>query len=178
MKNLLLLFFVLHKILFAFETGRKDEIRRLFYFSVESIDSLKKFENQLKSFNQKFDESFSLAYRGAYLTLVAKHSINPYTKYFKLKEGLELLDQSIKLKPSNLEYRFIRLSVLNYVPSFLGFDDKFFEDYRKTIELLKKKDFTQIDRQKQKGIIEFLMRSKKLNASQKAEVKILYKEFE
>jgi hypothetical protein len=178
MKNLLILIFVLNSILFAFETDRKDEIRRLFYFSVESVDSLKKFENHLKSLRRKLDESFSLAYSGAYLTLVAKHSINPYTKYYKLKEGLELLDRAIQLEPDNLEYRFIRLSVLNYVPSFLGFDDKFFDDYEKAFALLKKKDLSSVDKQTQKGIIEFLMRSKKLNSSQKSELKKLYKEFE
>jgi tetratricopeptide (TPR) repeat protein len=178
MRILIFLILVLFEILFAYDIDRKDEIRRLFYFAVESVDSLKNFEKKLKNLNQKLDRSFLLAYNGAYLTLVAKHSFNPYTKYFKLKEGIELLEQAIQQQPDNLEFRFIRISILNYVPSLLGFDEIFFQDYEKAFELLNKKDFKLIDKQTQKGIIEFLMRSKKLSPAQKSELNKLYKEFE
>ncbi|MGB9664291.1 MAG: hypothetical protein ACPL25_05145 [Ignavibacteria bacterium] len=174
---MLILVILLINISSGFEIGKKEEIRRLFYFSVESTDSLKIFEKKLKSLSPKFDEVFSLAYNGAYLTLVAKHSINPYTKYYKLKEGLELLDSAIQKQPDNLEFRFIRLSILNYVPSFLGYDEIFLKDFEKTFALLQKKDFTSVDKLTQIGMIEFLMQSKKLNAHHKSTLEKLYLEF-
>lgn len=177
MKKALILVFLLINISLGFEIEKKEEIRRLFYFSVESIDSLKIFEKTLKSLSPRFDDGFLLAYNGAYLTLVAKHSINPYTKYYKLKEGLELLDKAIQKQPENLEFRFIRLSILNYVPSFLGFDEIFIKDYEKAVYILKKKDFTSVDKKTQIGMIEFLMRSKKLRTSQKSTLEKLYLEF-
>ncbi|MCR4417078.1 MAG: hypothetical protein NUV92_04975 [Ignavibacteria bacterium] len=178
MRTLIFLLIIFWGHLFAFETSGKNEVRKLFYYSVESTDSLKKFETELKKLNSKIDENFLLAYNGAYLTLVAKHSINPYTKYYKLKEGLELIGEAIQREPNNLEYRFIRLSILNYVPSFLGFDDLFFEDFEKANQLIRQKDYSIVDKQTQKGIIEFLLRSKKLNSVQKSELKKLYKDFE
>lgn len=174
MRTLFILFILLINNSPGFEIGKREEIRKLFYFSVESKDSLKIFEKKLKSLNPKFDEGFYLAYNGAYLTLVAKHSINPYTKYYKLKEGLELLESAIQKQPENLEFRFIRLSILNYVPSFLGYDEIFLEDYEKVLTLLQKKDFTAVDKRTQIGMIEFLLRSKKLNTFHKSTLEKLY----
>lgn len=162
----------------ANEFGQKDRIRRLFYFSIESKDTLKIFEKQLKEFQKNLDKNFFLAYNGAYLTLVAKHAINPYTKYFRLRDGLKLISNAIQNQPESLEFRFLRLSVLNYLPSFLGYDDMFFDDYEKIIELIKKKNYSEVDKQTQKGILEFLIRSSKLNQEQKRVVNKIYQGFE
>lgn len=156
----------------------KDIIRKLFYFSIESEDSLKIFEKKLKESQNRVDSNFLNAYYGAFLTLVAKHAINPYKKYYKLKEGLDLLKYSIQNEPEKLEYRFLRLSILNYVPSFLGFDDIFFDDYRKIKILIMKKDYTEINREIQRGIVEFLMRSEKISTQEKKLLIEIYKHFE
>lgn len=163
---------------YANDYSPKEKIRRLFYFSIESKDTLKIFEKQLKEFQNKVDKNFFLAYNGAYLTLVAKHAINPYTKYFRLKDGLKLISNAIQNQPESLEFRFLRLSVLNYLPSFLGYDDLFFDDYEKIIELIQKKDYSEVDKQTQKGILEFLLRSSKLNSEQKKVVNKIYQGFE
>lgn len=163
---------------YANDYSPKEKIRRLFYFSIESKDTLKIFERQLKEFQNKVDKNFFLAYNGAYLTLVAKHAINPYTKYFRLKDGLKLISNAIQNQPESLEFRFLRLSVLNYLPSFLGYDDLFFDDYEKIIELIQKKDYSEVDKQTQKGILEFLLRSSKLNSEQKKVVNKIYQGFE
>lgn len=160
------------------EYNQKEKIRKLFYFSIESKDTLKIFEKQLKELQNKVDQNFFLAYSGAYLTLVAKHSNNLYTKYFRLKDGLKLISDAIQNQPESLEFRFLRLSVLNYLPSLLGYDDLFFDDYEKIIELIQKKDYSEVDKQTQKGILEFLIRSSKLNQQQKKAVSKIYQGFE
>lgn len=174
---IIILIFLVTNFSYAIYDDKKDEIRRLYFYSVESEDTLKKFEKYLSKLNHEFDRNFLLAYQGAYLTLVAKHSINLYTKYYRLKDGLELLNKAIQKDPDNLEFRFIRISILNYVPSFLGFDDLFVKDYDKAIELLKLKDFRLVNKDTQKGIIEFLLRSSKVDSSSKVKLKEIYKDF-
>lgn len=172
-----LMLLILFSIVYPLELSEKESVRKLFYFSIQSKDMLKKFETYLKGSQQKLDRDFFIAYNGAYLTLVAKHAINPYTKYFRLKDGLELIGNSIQNKPDNLEYRFLRLSVLNYVPSFLGYDHLFYNDFEKIVELIGKKDYSEVDKNTQKGILEFLLRSSKLNEEQKKIVRKMYQEF-
>ncbi|MCM8809974.1 MAG: hypothetical protein NC934_07430 [Candidatus Omnitrophica bacterium] len=177
MISIILIFIFLFKSFPDYNSSEKELIRRLFYFSIESKDTLKIFEDKLKKIDKELDSNFKDAYYGAYLTLVAKHSINPYTKYFKLKEGLEFLNKSIKNDPEKLEFRFLRLSILNYVPSFLGFDNFFYEDYRQIKNLIIKKDYTELDRKIHKGILEFLLRSQKISEDEKHFLGNIYKDF-
>lgn len=172
MKNyLLILIFLLNS--FTFGTEINDYVRRLFYYSVESKDSLKKFEKILNKIQNSSDKSFYNLYKGAYYTLIAKHSFNPYTKYVNLKKGLEYIGQAISEKEDDLEYRFVRLSILNYVPSFLGYDDVFFKDFEKTISLIERMNFEKVDKKTQIGILEFLIRSKKISDYKKPYLYIL-----
>lgn len=175
--SFLIFLFFISFLIYAREVRPKEKIRRLFYSSIESKDTLNIFGEQLKELQSKVDENFFLAYHGAYLTLVAKHSLNPYTKYFKLKDGIKLLNKTIQKQPESLEFRFLRLSILNYLPPFLGYDDWFFEDYEKIIVLIKKKDFSEVDKQTQKGILEFLLRSSKLNFEHKKTINKIYQDF-
>jgi len=60
-------------------------------------------------------------YCGAGKILMARYYFNPYTKYSSFKKGVGLLEEAIQADPTNAELRFLRLSIQNNAPSFLGY---------------------------------------------------------
>lgn len=144
-----------------------EELRLLFNSSVEDEDNMQKFKNKLSStfgdYNTKMNNPLGIAYWGVYRTLIAKHSINPYTKLKELQKGLEIMEEAINKDGNNLEIRFLRFSVLHHIPDFLGYNNEKTEDARKITEVLKNKDFTTLDFKFQKGIAEFMINSKRID---------------
>lgn len=94
----------------------------------------------------KNNSATHLAYLGALQTIWANHIFSPVSKLGTFKEGKKNIEQAIKKEPSNVELRFIRLSVQKNAPSFLGYksnineDTEFIKENRHQIgsEILKK----------------------------------------
>jgi len=153
----------------SFSNSGKDleELRLLFYSSVEDDDNMPRFKNKLSStfgdYNAKMNNPLGIAYWGVYRTLIAKHSINPYTKLKELQKGLEIMEEAVNKDGNNLEIRFLRFSVLHHIPDFLGYKNEKTEDVRKITELLRNKDFNTLDFKFQKGIAEFIINSKRID---------------
>lgn len=146
-----------------------DDLRILFYSSVQEEDSLPKFKNKLISTfgkEESCQNPLGIAYWGAYRTLIAKHAFNPYTKLNELQNGLELITKAIEKDSHNLEIRFLRFSVLHHIPDFLGYNDEKKSDIDKIYNLLLRQEFNNLDYKFQKGIAEFLIRSKRINKNQ------------
>lgn len=152
--------------LYSNSTKELDELRILFYSAVENDDAMQNFKNKLTEtfgeYNTKMPP-IGIAYWGVYRTLIAKHSFNPYTKLKELQKGLEIMETAIKKDENNLEIRFLRFSVLHYIPDFLGYKDEKKEDVQKIPELLRNKDFSILDFKFQKGIAEFMIKSKRID---------------
>lgn len=64
-----------------------------------------------------------VCYKGANEMIQAKYAINPIVKFGKFNKGKELLIKAIKRDTLNLEMRFIRYSIQNNLPAFLGYHD-------------------------------------------------------
>ena len=143
-----------------------EELRLLFYSSVENDDNMDEFRNKLSGmfgdYNKKMG-AIGTAYWGVYRTLIAKHSFNPYTKLKELKKGLEIMEEAINKDVNNLEIRFLRFSVLHHLPDFLGYNDEKKADASVITELLKNKDYSKLDFKFQKGIAEFMIKSKRID---------------
>lgn len=77
---------------------------------------------------KKNSSSTHLAYLGALQTIWANHVFNPISKLNTFKEGKKNIEQAIKKEPTNVELRFIRLSVQKNAPSFLGYKSNINED--------------------------------------------------
>jgi hypothetical protein len=60
------------------------------------------------------------AYRGALVTLRAKHAFWPAQKLRYLREGLAILDATIAAHPEHAEARYLRLMSCYYLPGILG----------------------------------------------------------
>jgi len=176
--RLTLLFFCLFLIIPALVFGRDrggasslPEIRKQFYSAVEDREEAEKLYALLNSKSMSSAVSRDpviKAYKGASETLLGKHYLNPYSKYKYLKSGLEIIAQSVRKDPSNLEIRFIRFSILHYIPSFLGYGEERNEDLKVIYNELKNRDYTRLSKKIQTGIIEFVIRSGRLTSEQES----------
>lgn len=73
-------------------------------------------------------EPIRVAYLGAFQTIWAKHTLNPFEKLKTFKEGKANIEESVAQSPSDTEIRFIRLSVQLNAPKFLGYSNNIEED--------------------------------------------------
>lgn len=150
-------------------------IRTIFYEAVESSDKndemYEYIEKAIK--NHRGNSAFLTAYLGASETLVAKHSYNPYTKWNSLNKGLEKIGGSINKYRESLELRFLRFSILHYLPGFLGFSKERNEDLASLYSLLLKRDYEEVSYEVQEGIINFLIESERLTTGQVQKLKSL-----
>jgi len=179
MKNLIVIFLSVHNFLYGLEYQEKEKVRYSFYSAIEFNDSMNVFKSHLKELLKKYPNSnFLLFYTGAYETLEAKHSWNVYDKFVKLKSGLKKISEIIINDPNNIEFRFIRFSILHYIPSFLGYDNLLREDLQKIVELLLNEQLNDISSNYKKGIIEFLFRSRRLDNYSRLQLNILYRELQ
>ena len=77
---------------------------------------------------KKTDDKLLVAYKGAVLTLMAKHSKNSNDKKSFFKEGATLLDFAINEQPTSVEMRCIRLGVQENTPKLLKYRANKVED--------------------------------------------------
>ena len=141
-----------------------EYIRETFYKSVEDKSTNDKFVTFLTDLNnQNPNNFFVLAYLGAAETLIAKHSYNPYTKLKYLNRGLEKIDKAIIKYPNSIELRFLRFSILHYIPSFLGFSNERNSDLNSLYELIVNKEFHEFKLNFYANIINFIVDSDRLD---------------
>jgi len=69
-----------------------------------------------------------LAYLGAYQTIWAKHTLNPFAKLDTFNEGKRNIEKAVLQSSYNAEIRFVRLSVQQNSPGFLGYKDQIKQD--------------------------------------------------
>ena len=69
-----------------------------------------------------------LAYLGAFQTIWANHVFNPINKLSTFREGKTNIEKAVLQSADNAEIRFIRLSVQQNCPRFLGYHDHLIED--------------------------------------------------
>ncbi|WP_313112031.1 hypothetical protein [Aequorivita sediminis] len=163
MKSIFILFFFISFIGNAQDLG---EIRAQYPKAVESTEITEKLYGELAKTGTS-SNSVLLAYKGAILTLKAKFSKNKRDKKDFFKEGVSLLESAIELDSQNTEIRYIRLSVQENSPKFLG--------YHKNIETDKDfilKNFGTLSSNTLKTIVkDFVLNSNSYNETEKVGLK-------
>lgn len=76
------------------------------------------------------------AYEGALITLRAKHGVWPPARLRHLRDGLEILDESVAAAPYHAEVRYLRLLSAYFLPGILGRGQSVREDLAALAELL------------------------------------------
>lgn len=69
----------------------------------------------------KIEEPIYLAYLGSLQAVWANHVINPLSKLSTFKKGKKNLEKAVKMRPKDIEIRFLRLSIQENAPAFLGY---------------------------------------------------------
>lgn len=142
------------------------QLREKYYAAVEEEDNLAEYESFLNSFSDHKNNAIIIAYTAGVEAIKSKHAFWPMTKVKHLNNSLELLQKAIMLDQKNLEIRFMRFSMLHYVPDFLGYSDLKKEDSAVILKELFKRDFSLINEETQTGIAEFMINSKRITEAQ------------
>ncbi|WP_448702300.1 hypothetical protein ACFGVR_08145 [Mucilaginibacter sp. AW1-3] len=101
-----------------------------------------------------------LAYLGTLNGLKAKHSWNPYSKIKYLRTAEKVLKQATDADPHNIEIRFLRFSIENNVPGFLGYNKNLDADRDEMIRQLNEKNYGTANKPLTIQLIKFLIASK------------------
>ncbi len=146
-----------------------NEFRHTYYSGVENEEFADSLQNLLSSSFGSDTSNYpaiALAYKAGVIALRSKHAFWPFSKMSYLNESMDIFAEAIDDDPNNLEIRFMRFSILYYVPGILGYDEEEEKDLNKVFELLLNKDFSTIDFELQEGMAEFLIESDLLTVEQ------------
>ena len=97
-----------------------NKIRSQYPKAVQSAENAAKLDVELAKINSsgKFE---LLAYKGAISTVKAKFAKKKNEKKDFFKAGVSFIESAVKADPSNVEIRYIRMSVQENSPKFLGY---------------------------------------------------------
>lgn len=109
------LFFII--VTHLLSTSGISEVRRTYFLAVDNEDDT----NQLLEMCEGNNDPVYMAYRGVAYTLKANYSYNPVKKLNYFEKGKQLIEKAVKKKTTNLEIRFLRLTVQKGAPSMLGY---------------------------------------------------------
>ncbi len=143
-----------------------EKIRTTYYSGVENedyVDSLQTLINTNFSENKKNYPTIVLAYSAGIEALKSKHAFWPFNKMSYLNSSMDLFAEALLQDPNNLEIRFMRFSILHYVPGILGYSKEREEDQKVIFNLLSQNTAQNIPFELKEGIISFLIDSGRLS---------------
>lgn len=146
-----------------------DFLRNTYYSAVENKDDIDKLYNFIVSKFGKSTKDYPpiiISYMAGIEALKSKHAFWITTKYDYFLKAMDLFEKAIALDPNNLEIRFMRFSVLHYVPSILGYSSERGEDLLTIYNLLSKKNYSSVPKDIQLGMVQFLLDSDRLSQKQ------------
>lgn len=139
-----------------------DKVRILYGEAAVNYNSCEKLISSLSFFSEK-NNPLLAGYKACATMIMAKHVLNPFSKFSIFTNGKLLLERSIRIDKANIELRFLRFSVQTKSPQFLGYNKTIEEDKRFLIQY-----FVNLkDLQLKQLIISFLRTSKYLSKDEK-----------
>ncbi len=110
------------------------------------------------------------AYRGALITLRAKHALWPPNKLRHLRRGLEVLDAGVAAHPEVAEVRYLRLMSCFYLPSVLSRGWSVREDFAALARLLPSAR-SEVPAEAYRAIVRFVLEEGRLDPAERAELR-------
>ncbi len=160
--------YVLIIVFFISVTGSAQglkEIRSEYPKAVENSEIATKLDGELTSVSSS-SKPVLLAYKGAILTLKAKFAKSRSDKKEFFKEGVSLIENAKEAESPNIEIRYIRLSVQENSPRFLGYHKNIEEDKQFIL-----KHYAAIASKELKGVLKnFILRSENFDAAEKQSI--------
>lgn len=93
-----------------------------------SVSDKKVCQSMIEQLSHHLNGNVHLAYLGAFQTIWANHTGNPFEKLKTFNKGKKNIDKAATLSPNNVEIIFIRYSIQKQSPKFLGYKDHLKED--------------------------------------------------
>ena len=81
----------------------------------------------LQPVNDKSPATYT-GYKACAMMIMAKYVFNPFSKLSYFRKGRNMLEKAIAAETGNIELRFLRLSVQQNAPAFLGYKSKITTD--------------------------------------------------
>lgn len=107
--------------------NENDLIRKQYHAAAEDKEQLEMLEASCSQVRDK-QNSTTLGYCTMVHFLKAKNAFNPYRKFSEFNSGKAMLDSLIHANPENIELRYLRHSIQDRAPGFLGYKDQLEED--------------------------------------------------
>src|ERR1700759_1441265 len=110
---------ILIPIIFFFSTPGVADLRNLYheaYLDKQKANQLFEMSSKQASSNNLF-----LGYEGASEVILAKHAFSPISKWRLFSKGKDILETAIARDTTSAELRFLRLSIQDNCPWFLGY---------------------------------------------------------
>ncbi len=102
-------------------------IRSAYKQAAQDQSKVMAFSEQLSKVS-KSDNVALIAYKGASITLVARHAKTIKEKKSRFIEGAKLIEYAIEKEPNAVEPRFVRLGIQENAPKILKYRDNIPED--------------------------------------------------
>ena len=102
-------------------------LRNYYYAVCLDETSIQEFDNYL-ALNKDSKEVTVKAYQAVIYFLWADYYFNPIQKWKSFNKGRNMLDDLINSNSKNTELRFLRLTIQDNVPDFLGYNKHVTED--------------------------------------------------
>ncbi|MBQ4913722.1 hypothetical protein J8L85_04690 [Maribacter sp. MMG018] len=103
------------------------EVRKMYPMAIEDPNVTDELYKDLSNVSEA-DNIILYGYKGATLTLKAKHAKSIKEKKNFFKKGADIIESALALNPDSIELHFIRLSVQENAPKILKYNTKIEED--------------------------------------------------
>jgi len=97
------------------------EVRNDYKQAVKSETKAFELNSKLESIS-KNDKNVLVAYKGAVISITAKYKNSNKLKSTTFKKGVSLIEYAVENEVSNIEIRFVRLSIQQNSPKFLKYN--------------------------------------------------------
>lgn len=124
MKAIVTIFFL---CLYTLAFSQISEVREAYEKASDNEELTKSLHNKLESVSAKGEATLQV-YKGAVMTMMAKYTKDRKEKKDFFKRGAMLIEDLILNNPKNIEARYVRLSVQENAPKFLGYHKNREED--------------------------------------------------
>jgi len=149
--------------------SKLDKARLLYYTAIDEEDNIDKaiklFEEIIK---EKPDmKGVAKTYIGSLTAMKAAHTYWPNKKLDYANDGMDLMEQGIKMGPDNIESLFIQGTTLFNLPFFFGKSDEAEANFKKIIALLNDNSINNYDIEMLRNAVDFILENAELNNSEK-----------
>ncbi len=111
-------------VIFSANQIALSDARKLYF----DVASKKKSVSELSEATQNHTDQILLGYYAASLCLSADEATGAIAKLNLFNRGKSLLEKQLQLNPDSIDLRFLRLTIQESAPSFLGYHHNISED--------------------------------------------------